>query len=295
MMPSSNDKAIKRGYDAGAPSSSDPMDLGFSPKLRRLELSTLTMPTRRNQRLKASPSPAPDTPETSFRPDQRLEPCRSCISKPSNKPTRLNLAGCDQLHGSPHIATSEQQIRAARPLVRLHPPLQDPLRTPRLIRPVELARASTSTRPPTQRRPARPLARPWFFPCEPQPALALDPRHTQQHCRPCPLSLLHAHPWPRPPPSTHHLARPRLAARRGHREPPRHPRHWIRTSMHRNRPPTHSSSFMPAPQQRQQAQHGTDRARSTAIRPRTAPYTAATPTPHRRTTRPRNSPPERRP
>ena len=51
------------------------------------------MPTRRERRLKASPSPAPDTPETSFRPGQPLELRTSCISKPSIEPPMSNPAG----------------------------------------------------------------------------------------------------------------------------------------------------------------------------------------------------------
>uniref|UniRef100_A0A8R7UBT9 Uncharacterized protein n=1 Tax=Triticum urartu TaxID=4572 RepID=A0A8R7UBT9_TRIUA len=109
MMHGSKDEAPERAYGARAWSSSDPMDLGFSPKLRRLELSTSAMPARRKRRLKPLPSPPPDTRETSFRPGQPLEPRTTCISKPFIEPPRSNPAGSNHLH----FATSEQQIRAA--------------------------------------------------------------------------------------------------------------------------------------------------------------------------------------
>ena len=78
------------------------------------------MPTRRKRRLKASPSPAPDTPETSFRPGQPLELRTSCISKPSIEPPMSNPAGSDHPHPSRPSSSRSAPPHASR-LRCLHP------------------------------------------------------------------------------------------------------------------------------------------------------------------------------
>ena len=81
------------------------------------------MPTRRKRRLKASPSPAPDTLETSFHPGQPLELRTSCISKPSIEPPMSNPAGSDHPHPSrpPSSRSAPPRVPNTSTLCCLHP------------------------------------------------------------------------------------------------------------------------------------------------------------------------------